>query len=103
MRFLTLPEDQLGYIERYLKSGKPVVGFRTSTHAFAYPSGHSLEKWNDGFGRDALGSKYFIHLQGATEVERPKGAKHPVLRNVNFKTPQTAGGTLYLAELPDDA
>jgi azurin len=103
MRFLTLPEDQLGYIERYLKSGKPVVGFRTSTHAFAYPSGHSLEKWNDGFGRDALGSKYFIHLQGPTEVERPKGAKHPVLRNVNFKTPQTAGGTLYLAELPDDA
>ena len=36
LRFLTLPKDQLKHVTDYLESGKPVVGFRTSTHAFAY-------------------------------------------------------------------
>ena len=35
LRFLTLPDNQLKFITDYLESGKPVVGFRTSTHAFA--------------------------------------------------------------------
>ena len=68
MRFLTLPVDQLKLIEDYVQSGKPVVGFRTSTHAFSYLRGTPNAKWNDGFGRDVLGSKYFIHLAGSTTV-----------------------------------
>jgi hypothetical protein len=55
LRWRRLPEDQVKYIDEYLKSGKPVVGFRTSTHAFNYPKGHPLEKWN-AFGEFALGS-----------------------------------------------
>lgn len=46
LRWRRLPTDQMKYIEDYLKTGKPVVGFRTTTHAFNYPKGHELEKWN---------------------------------------------------------
>ena len=55
LRWRRLPEDQIKFIEDYLKSGKPVVGFRTTTHAFNYPKGHPLEKWNS-FGELAFNS-----------------------------------------------
>jgi type 1 glutamine amidotransferase len=55
LRWRRLPAGQVKYIEEYLQSGKPVVGFRTSTHAFNYPNEHPLEKWN-AFGEFALGS-----------------------------------------------
>jgi type 1 glutamine amidotransferase len=55
LRWRRLPAEQVAYIDAYLKSGKPVVGFRTSTHSFKYPAGHPLEKWN-AFGEFALGS-----------------------------------------------
>jgi type 1 glutamine amidotransferase len=55
LRWRRLPADQVIYIDDYLQSGKPVMGLRTSTHAFNYPKGHPLEKWN-AFGEFALGS-----------------------------------------------
>lgn len=54
LRWRRLPADQVKYIDDYLQSGRPVMGFRTSTHAFNYPKGHPLEKWN-AFGEFALG------------------------------------------------
>ena len=53
LRWRRLPADQIQYIEAYLKSGKPLVGFRTTTHSFNYPKGHPLEKWN-AFGEFAF-------------------------------------------------
>ena len=104
MRFLTLPDDQLKLIVEYLQSGKPVVGFRCSTHAFAYPPDSPNARWNDGFGREALGSGYFVHLQGATQVYGVAAArKHPILTGVKLEDSLTAAGTLYLAAPPDDA
>ncbi len=101
MRFLTLPNDQLKLIEDYVKEGKPVVAFRTSTHAFSYPRETPNSKWNDGFGRDVLGSKYFMHLAGSTTVVA--AGEHEILNRVDFKKPQTAAGTLYLSKIPKDA
>ena len=37
LRWRQLPQEQLKFIDAYLKSGKPVMGFRTTTHAFNYP------------------------------------------------------------------
>ncbi len=54
LRWRRLPNDQVEHIRRYLESGKPVVAFRTTTHAFNYPKGHELEKWN-AFAADYLG------------------------------------------------
>ncbi len=98
MRFLTLPDDQLKFITDYVESGKPVVGFRTSSHAFIYPKGDPRAKWNDGFGRDVLGSQYYIHLRGKTNISKANG--HPILKGVNLKQFKTAAGSLYLAKPP---
>ncbi|MEM8953150.1 MAG: PVC-type heme-binding CxxCH protein [Verrucomicrobiota bacterium] len=104
LRFLTLPDDQLKHITDYVESGKPVVGFRTSTHAFAYRQDDPRANWNDGFGRDVLGSKYFIHLAGTTDVEVvPDAEGHPILTGYQKGSPIQAAGTLYLAEIPADA
>ncbi len=53
LRWRRLPADQVKHIEDYLKSKKPLVGFRTTTHAFNYPEGHELQKWN-AFGELAF-------------------------------------------------
>ena len=55
LRWRRLPADQMQHIEDYLKTGKPLVGFRTTTHAFNYPKGHPLQKWN-AFGELAFNS-----------------------------------------------
>ena len=55
LRWRQLPESQVAHIKAYLDSGKPVMGFRTSSHAFNYPKGHALEPWN-AFGAEAFGT-----------------------------------------------
>jgi len=75
MRFRVLPAEQVAEIERYLRSGRPVIGLRTSTHAFAYPAGHELAWWN-GFGERVLGAPWIRHFghESRTEVEYAAGA-----------------------------
>jgi len=99
LRFLTLDDKQFGCIERYLKSGKPIVAFRTSTHAFRYGADHPRFVWNDAFGRDVQGTDYLCHMKGATECRLlEQSSKHPVLTGVGNE-PFTAAGTLYLTDL----
>lgn len=103
LRFLTLPKEQLDHIINYVESGKPVIGLRTSTHAFIYPEGHELQKWNIGFGKDVLGSSYYVHMAGTTDVKVLPAAKdHPVLTGIPDE-PLQAAGVLYRACLPADA
>ncbi|OXS54498.1 hypothetical protein B1A99_26480 [Cohnella sp. CIP 111063] len=85
IRFRQLPEEQFGHIRDYLASGKPVVGLRTSTHAFQYPQDHPLAEWNDGFGIDVLGAPWIRHFghSSSTSVSVAWGAEpHPILRGV---------------------
>jgi type 1 glutamine amidotransferase len=92
LRWRRLPAEQVKYIDDYLKSGKPIIGFRTSTHAFNYPAGHPLEKWN-AFGEFALGSPpgwggkaNHTHCghDCSTDVSViPEAAKHPILKGVD--------------------
>ena len=91
LRWRQLPPDQLEFIDRYLKSGKPVMGFRTSTHAFNFPKGHESEKWN-AFGEFALnappgwgkaGHTHYGH-KSTTDVSVIETAKnHPILKGIN--------------------
>lgn len=102
-RFLKLSDEQLGHITDYLESGKPVVGFRTSTHAFNYPAADPKAVWNHGFGRDAMGSPYLIHLAGRTELTLADEAKtHPILTGVDSDS-WVSPGTLYLTALEPGA
>jgi type 1 glutamine amidotransferase len=92
LRWRQLPKEQLDLIEKYLKSGKPVMGFRTSTHSFNFPKGHESEKWN-AFGEFALnappgwgGKAAHTHYGHAstTDVSIIQTAKkHPILTGVS--------------------
>lgn len=99
MRFLALPDDQFKHVMDYVESGKPVVGFRTSTHAFLYREDHANFRWNNDFGRDVLGTRYKAHLRDETDchiVERHKD--HPVLNGI-ANEPFRSTGSLYLTNL----
>ncbi|GGG60633.1 ThuA domain-containing protein [Paenibacillus radicis (ex Gao et al. 2016)] len=85
IRFRQLPPEQFQYINDYLEAGKPVIGLRTSTHAFQYPEGHPLARWNDGFGIDVLGAPWIRHFghSSTTSVSVAWGAgDHPILSGI---------------------
>lgn len=92
LRWRRLPADQLKYIDDYLNSGKPRVGFRTTTHSFNYPKGHELEQWN-AFGERAFGSPpgwggtanhtHYGHESSTDVTVIAEAAKHPVLTGVD--------------------
>ncbi len=46
LRWRRLPKEQLAHIDAYVKSGKPLLGFRTSSHSFNYAKGDEREAWN---------------------------------------------------------
>lgn len=92
LRWRRLPADQLKHIDDYLNSGKPVIGFRTSTHSFNYPEGHELRKWN-AFGERAFGSPpgwggpakhtHYGHESSTDVYVIEKEANHPILKGVD--------------------
>jgi type 1 glutamine amidotransferase len=94
-RFRALPEDQVTRILRFVESGKPLIGLRTSTHAFLYPDGHARQPLNDGFGRDVFGQKWMTHhgSRSRTDVTIDgSNAPHTILNGV---TPFQARSWLY--------
>ena len=85
MRFRALPTAQTEEIERYAKSGRPMIGLRTTTHAFKYESG-PLVRLNDGFGDDWFGQKWIAHYgHGTTSTAKVESTatEHPILRGVD--------------------
>lgn len=91
LRWRRLPVEQIKHIEDYLKTKKPLVGFRTTTHAFNYPQGHQLEKWN-AFGEVAFnappgwGGKanhtHYGHNSSTDVMIIPAAANDPILTGV---------------------
>jgi type 1 glutamine amidotransferase len=95
LRWRRLPSDQLAHIEAYVKSGKPLIGLRTTSHSFNYPKGDPLEAWNrwgePTFGTPpgwrAEGHTHFGH-QSSTEVSvNPSQSKHPILSGIRGTFP----------------
>ena len=85
-RFRQLPFDQLSPIAKFLNAGKPVIGFRTATHAFAGEEQTGNLRWAE-FGLKILGEKWVAHhgvhgVQGARSVVEAAAASHEVLRGV---------------------
>jgi type 1 glutamine amidotransferase len=97
-RFRKLPDNQMQHIDDYLKSGRPVIGMRTSTHAFNfggqgnfshYGNGYKGDKkdWSDGFGRLVLGEKWISHHghhrhESTHGLITDAGKKHPITRGL---------------------
>jgi hypothetical protein len=89
------PAQGMQYVDAYIKAGKPVIGLRTATHAFAgltgeyarYNNGYDGENWKGGFGREVLGEMWINHHghhgQESTRgiiVEQAK--KHPIVQGI---------------------
>ncbi len=97
-RFRALPDEQMQQIDAYLKTGRPVIGIRTATHAFQfrgpnkwahYGNGYRGEQkqWTDGFGRLVLGEKWISHHgshrhESTRGLIAPKAKKHPITRGI---------------------
>lgn len=99
LRFRALPDEQLKLVLDYVNSGKPIVGLRTSTHAFRYPRGNKNAKYNDSFGHDVFGQKWITHHghRSTTDVRAiPEMADHPILRGIYAtETPFHCSSWLY--------
>jgi hypothetical protein len=94
LRFRKLPDEQMKYIVDYVEAGKPVIGLRTSTHAFAVSSRSKYARWDwkskewpGGFGKQVLGETWVAH-HGGHGSEATRGllavfAKdHPILKGI---------------------
>ncbi|QJW93645.1 ThuA domain-containing protein [Frigoriglobus tundricola] len=96
-RFLNLPDDQMQHIEDYLAAGKPVVGLRTSTHAFngipgksrfaKFNNGSGVKGWEGGFGKHVLGEQWVDHhgghgSQGTRGIVVKGQEGHPILKGI---------------------
>lgn len=70
-RFRQLPDDQIAHFAAFLNAGKPVIGFRTATHAFSGSAATGSFKWSD-FGLKILGERWVNH-HGAHKKEGTRG------------------------------
>ena len=99
-RFRALPDGQMQHIDDYLKTGKPVMGLRTATHAFNFDSASTSgfkhygnyydgdkTEWKDGFGRLILGEKWISHHghhkhQSTRGIVAEDAKSHPIAHGI---------------------
>jgi type 1 glutamine amidotransferase len=87
IRFRKWPDETMRRFDAAMKRGVPVIGLRTSTHAFKLPA-DSLFKGYNTFGKRVLGEQWVTHW-GKHMAEATRGvieaahASHPVLRGVS--------------------
>ncbi len=97
VRRRTPPEAQLAAIRRYVLAGKPVVGIRTASHAFALAKGQKPTIGNADWPEwDAtvIGGNYANHHgKGPPVVITQSGANHPIIDGVTL--PFSSESTLY--------
>ncbi len=113
LRFQNFPAEQMQPIVDYLNRGGPVVGTRTSTHAFKIPRDSPFAKFDHqykgdemkgGFGRQILGETWVSHY-GKNHVMStrldlvPAQSNHPVLRGV--KDAWVEAGGYWTDPMPD--
>ena len=85
LRYRAWPDDQMKHFADYIDAGKPVIGLRTSTHAFNGVKG-TYAAYNN-FGKKVLGEQWVSHW-GNHKKEATKGLimssedSNPILRGV---------------------
>ncbi len=95
-RFREPADDQMKFFVDFLNAGKPIVGLRTATHAFAFEHNKQSpyikydwrsQEWPGGFGQQVLGETWVSH-HGTHAKESTRGIinqtmkDHPILRGV---------------------
>ena len=85
-RFRQLDDESYSKLAAFLNAGKPVIGFRTATHAFRGGGKTGDFAWAQ-FGPNILGEGWVNHHgrhggQGAAGVVEEANADHPILKGV---------------------
>lgn len=98
-----MPHDMASLLKKHLESGKPFVGIRTASHAFALRRADrnmlakaGLKDWPE-FDHEVLGGHYSgHHPAGPLTFVRvvPDAADHPVLKNIS-SAPWSSPASLY--------
>lgn len=113
-RFLNLPDEEMAHLESYLERGGPVVGLRTSSHAFKIPANSKYAKYDfkskadgyeNGFGHQILGNTWVGHYgtnhkQGTRITTVPEQRGHVILSGVG-ETAFTHAGAYVGKAAPD--
>lgn len=97
LRFRDLPDEQMQLFVDYIESGKPIIGLRTSTHAFdikdksrkfaKYTWTGDVKGYEQGFGKQVLGDTWLSH-HGAHGSQSTRGifakdaGKSPLLKGI---------------------
>ena len=97
LRFRELPDEQMKHIIDYTNSGKPIVGLRTSTHAFNYRKhkdspyakySFQSKELDGGYGRQVFGETWINHY-GVHQKESTRGLvaegmeKYPIVKGID--------------------
>ena len=113
LRFRDMPDEQMQHFVDYIESGKPVIGLRTSTHAFNIPGNRKFAKYSfgfggkdyeKGFGKQVLGETWVNHhghhnKEGTRGILAAGQESHPILRGI--KSGDIFGTTdVYTVNLP---
>jgi type 1 glutamine amidotransferase/nicotinamidase-related amidase len=104
VRRRTPPKEQLDALKAHFAAGKPIVGIRTASHAWALRNPKDVEAaekqglstWGT-FDQEVFGGNYTNHHGNGpkTVVSLAENAKgHPILRGVNVQN-LTGNGSLY--------
>ena len=89
-RFRALPDDQARKILDFAESGKPMAGFRTTTHAFLYRDDPDREHLNNEWPTKVFGQQWITHHGHFDDGDSPltrvelidSMATHPVMAGV---------------------
>ncbi len=85
-RFRRWPDEQMKHFADYIAAGKPVIGLRTSTHAFSGIKG-AYANFNT-FGKEVLGEGWVSHWgkhksEATRGIIEPAAKDDPLLRGVS--------------------
>ncbi len=107
-RFQDFPAAEMQHVVDYLDRGGPVLGLRTSTHAFRIKGGpfakyswdYEGAEYPGGFGEQVLGETWVGHYgtnheQSSLIVPRGDQAGHAILRGVSDIHVQSSGYQAY--------
>ncbi|MDP7020452.1 MAG: ThuA domain-containing protein [Pirellulaceae bacterium] len=86
-RLLTLPDEQIQHVIKYIDSGRPIIGIRTANHGFLENFPYQKDGKRVRFGEDVLGGSFRKH-HGRWHADSTRGIfieeakSHPILTGV---------------------
>lgn len=104
LRFRKWPDAAMKHFDEAIQRGIPVIGLRTSTHAFQLPNSSSYKEYNN-FGKNVLGEQWVSHwgdhkVEATRAVIEKSAEKNPLLRGVSDIT---GDSDVYEVYPPSDA